>query len=616
VGLVQKLLVIVQGAKRMARTKLPWSLGLLLLAGCLHPVREEADRMVCDLGAHTMDVEPASPPTPAGKLPPADKGPSGVRPKDTTPPGGLEQLPVPQPTQRLPLQVPPEIPGAGARLPDLPLYREETKAQRDKIIDGYYPVLPVLGPNPQPVPGRTGQPLTLADLQRLAVTNSPNIKQAVHDIQSARGALVQAGLHPNPTVGYESDNVNTALSAGYQGFFVDQVIKTAGKLTLAQDAALMDLLNHEVALRRAQSDLATKVRSGYFAVLVAQENMRVSYGLALLADRTYRAQIEILKLGRAAAYEPLQLQVLALQARVSLVAARNRYISAWKQLAADLGMTALPPTELAGQATMQIPLYAYDAVLAHVLSRHTDVITAQNALAKARTNLQLARVTPIPDVDARVVVQKDYTTPPNALTYGLQLSIPVPVWDRNQGNIFQAEAQVQRAEEEGHRVRDELSKTLADAYERYRTNFTQVDNYRRLILPAQVLAYQSLYIRHKSEPFTPANPLPPPLFGDVVTAQQTLAQTITTYLTALSSLWQAVTDVANVLQTDDLFQLAQPGCIPPTPELALLECDHPCSPLTDPALRGADPYWPDVDPGKASGQTLPADKSQPAAKKL
>jgi cobalt-zinc-cadmium efflux system outer membrane protein len=592
----------------MSRIKLPGLLGLLLLAGCLHPVRDEANRLVCDLGAHTMDLEPVPPPAPSDSLRPAETTTSPVRPKDTTPPGGLEQLPTPREAQRLPLQVPPEIPGSGGRLPELPPYREETKAQRDKIIEEYYPVLPALGPSPQPVPGPTGQPLTLADLQRVAVTNSPTIKQAVHDIQSARGALIQAGLHPNPTVGYESDNVNTALSAGYQGFFVEQVIKTAGKLTLAQDAALMDVLNSEVALRRAQSDLATRVRSGYFAVLVAQENTRVSHGLALLTDRTYRAQVELLKLGRAAAYEPLQLQVLALQARDNLVAARNRYVSAWKQLAADLGMPGMPPTELAGRASMQIPLYAYDAVLAHVLARHTDIITAQNSLARARFNLQLARVTPIPDVDARVVVQKDYTTPPNALTYGVQLSIPVPVWDRNQGNIFQAQALLQRAEEESHRVRDELSKSLADAYERYRNSLNQIEHYRRLTLPAQVLAYQSIYIRHLSEPFNPANPLPPPLFGDVVTAQQTLAQTITTYVTTLGSLWQAVTDVANVLQTDDLFQLAQPGCIPPATELPLLDCEHPCSPLSDPVLRGVDPYWPDVEPEKLSGQT-PAKES-------
>jgi cobalt-zinc-cadmium efflux system outer membrane protein len=588
----------------MSRTKLPWPLALLLVAGCLHPVREEANRVVCDLGARTMDLEPAPPLTPTDTSASAGRDASSpVRPKDTTPPpDGSERLPAPQEAPPLPLQVPPEIPGSGRRLPELPPYREETRAQWDKIIEDYYPVLPALGPNPQPIPGPTGQPLTLADLQRLAVTNSPTIKQAIHDIQSARGALIQAGLHPNPTVGYESDNVNTALSAGYQGFFVEQMIKTAGKLTLAQDAALMDVLNNEVALRRAQSDLATRVRAGYFAVLVAQESMRVSYGLALLTDRTYRAQVELIKAGRAAPYEPLQLQVLALQARDNLVAARNRYVSAWKQLAADLGMPGMPPTQLAGSASMSVPLYAYDAVLAHVLARHTDIITAQNSLARARFNLQLARVTPIPDVDARVVVQKDYTTPPNALTYGLQLSIPVPVWDRNQGNIFQAEAQLQRAEEEGHRVRDDLTRTLADAYERYRTNLSQIDHYRRLTLPAQVLAYQSLYIRHRTEPFNPNSTVPAPLFNDIVTSQQTLAQTITTYLTTLSSLWQAVTDVANVLQTDDLFELAQPGCPPPVPNL-MLDCDHPCSPLGDPMLRGADPHWPDVEPEKLSGQT-------------
>lgn len=493
-----------------------------------------------------------------------------------------------------PLRVPPELPGADAPPIELPAARPENQAERERAIKKYFPEFSPIGPGPTPESGPTGEPLTLADLQRLALSNSPEIKQATHDVQAARGAAIQSGLPQNPTLGYESDNVNTGLTAGYQGFFVDQVIKTAGKLSLAQNAALMNVLNQEVALRRAQTDLETRVRAGYFAMLVAQENMKAAQALAELTYRTYRVQVELVLAGRAAAYEPFQLQVLALQAREQLATARNRYHSAWKQLSANMGLPGLKPTSLAGRVDMPIPVFQWDMLQGHVLTHHTDVLTARNTVQREQYNLKLARVTPIPDVDARLVVQRDYTTPPNALTYGVQVSIPVPIFDRNQGNILQAQANLLRAEEEEHRVRDQLTQNLADAYERYRNALVQIEDYRQVILPAQVRAYRSIYQRHLTEPFDPRSPTPPPAFGDVVQAQQTLATTITTYVTTLGNLWQAVTDVANLLQTDDLFQLAEKGCVPAVPELPGLSCCHPCSPLPDPALKGGDPHWPDA----------------------
>ncbi len=86
-------------------------------------------------------------------------------------------------------------------------------------------------------------------------------------IRAANGAAIQAGLYPNPNFGYEADNVDSADTAGFQGGFFEQSIKTAGKLKLARAAAQVGVANAQVALRKAQVDLAHQVRAAYFAVL-------------------------------------------------------------------------------------------------------------------------------------------------------------------------------------------------------------------------------------------------------------------------------------------------------------------------------------------------------------
>src|SRR5439155_1700201 len=225
------------------------------------------------------------------------------------------------------------------------------------------------------------------------------------------------GAYPNPTFGYEADNVGSANTAGFQGLFIEQIIKTAGKLKVAQASALMDLANRQLALRRAQTDLMTQVRGGYFAVLVAEQNLRWTMALAQFTETIYSIFADNAVLGLYTPYEPLSIRALAIQAQSTVNQARQRYISAWSQLAATLGLPGLPLTEVAGTAEMQIPHFDRNTALGRVLSTHTDVITARNSQQRARYDLRTAEITPIPDIDLRVLVQKDFSMPPFNITH-------------------------------------------------------------------------------------------------------------------------------------------------------------------------------------------------------
>jgi cobalt-zinc-cadmium efflux system outer membrane protein len=446
------------------------------------------------------------------------------------------------------LRIPPDLPGADAPpIPPLPSL-ELPQPKREVIIRQRFPALEPLGADPEPMLPKEGRPWTLADLQALAAANSPLLRRAAADVEAARGAAVQAGLYPNPIVGYEADQVQPGPkdtnNAGQQGAYFQQVFKLWGKLDLARCVALMDLRNAEVALRRAQLDLAGQVRAGYFAVLVARENVVIARALAQLSDESYQLQQQLVLGGPAAFYEPLQLYVQSAQARSTLAQARNRYSSAWKQLAATLGLPVLPPTRLAGRADTAPPRYDYSEALARVLARHTDILTAENAILRADYNLRLQKRVPWPDLNANLVLQHDNAAGNDQ--FNLQLGIPVPVFDRNQGNIYQAKAQLGRAYSDLEATRNDLASRLADAFERYDNGRVLLANFRERILPNQVRVYRALRQRYQQEVGTVS-------FGDIVAAQQTLGGLVTTYLSALSDHWSAVVGVATLLQVDDLY---------------------------------------------------------------
>jgi cobalt-zinc-cadmium efflux system outer membrane protein len=601
---------------------------LIGLAGCAsYAIREDTDRAICDLAERPID--PQLPP-PADL--PAPKRVSQSSAESSAAPAVAEREPdrvatillAAQPKEEKKDQAKPrrlELPAdlIGAEAPPFLYPKGATEEEKKEYRSKFFPPLPPLGPEVEPAPGPNGNPLSLSDLQRLARANNPDLARAVANVRAAEGAAIQAGLHPNPSFGYVADTIGTAHTAGYQGLFFEQLIKTAGKLELARQVASVDVANTRLALRAAENDVATRVRSAYFAVLVARENVRVTRALVQFTEEVYAVGLDQLTAAIAAPYEPMQLRSLVYQARSTHVQARNSYQTAWRQLASAVGLPGLPPTQLADRVDAALPLFKYEDVRNEVLGRHTDVLAAQNAILRARINLRLARISPIPDVDVQLKFQRDYPGFTNLLTPSVQIAVPVPVFDRNQGNIIHAESQLRSAEEEPHKARDDLSARLADAFGRYETSRVQVEYFRKHVLPDQLRGYKGLFDRYQSEGAS-KQPVqvgsPTPTFQDLVTAQQNLVTIIQSYLTTLGATWTSVVDVASLLQTDDLFQIAEKQEVPPLPELAPLPCCHPCSPLRDPKLYGTHGPWQpaaaeeqpdrkDGAPGKADGKPSP-----------
>lgn len=565
--------------------RLSWSLGLLLLGGCCFSSGQRIDKEIEELSGYVKNVganpvSDVSPPVPSAvldaPLPPVANVPCspGVVPALPELTSGIQPVLFQQTGKtsvpRQELIVPEELPGAKEQ----PLKLPENQEERAKVLQKRFPIVQPVPPLPKPAPGPEGRPITLADLQRFAVTYSPAIRSAQAAVDAAAGAVVQAGAYPNPTVFFEQDTVESG-PAGLQGFGFNQVIKTANKLKLAQAAAMMDFLNAKLALRRAYLDAANQVRGSYFAVLVAQENVKISDGLYRFTDELYRQQVALLEGGFAATYEPMQLLTLLLQARINLIQSQHQYLAAWRQLAANVGLRDMGPAELEGRVDMPVPVFDFQAVRDHALQNHTDVLTALNALQKARFSLQLAKVTPVPDVTINFLAQKDTSTVPNQISPSFQVAVPVPVFDCNTGNIRQAEGQLVQAMAGPDQARNTLVTTLADAFNRYETGRMTVQlGYEQI--RNQLQAYRGIHARRQQQPDQVA-------FGDVVAAQQTLATTIAAYVTALGQQWQAVVDVANVLQTDDLFQGGTPEAVGPVPDLKQLTPDGllPCRPSPD-----------------------------------
>jgi cobalt-zinc-cadmium efflux system outer membrane protein len=511
--------------RRLGRCVRGAGLAAVLLGGCAgRPVRVPCGDlpMMAELAdACTADALNQAP-RPAA----LDKWPEGP----AVPPG------------RKAFELPSDLPGADTPPVQRPKVDANTPvAERERIVRELFPAPVPVGPK---AARPAGQPVSLAELQQTALANSPAVHRAQDDAQAALGPVIQAGLRPNPTVGYQVDQWHFGLDSGQQGMLFNKVFKFPGKLSLAQMVAGYDYLNAVVAVRRAQVDVIAKVRTAFFAALVAQKGVETNRALVELADETYRLQLKQLVGGEAAGYEPLQLYAQAVQTRNALAQSEAAYRTASKQLAAAIGEPDMPPALVSGRADAVAPAVDVDHAAAAMLDAHTDLLTARNAIRQAEVNLRLQLRQPYPDLQANATLQ--YDVPAQNMQLGLQLGIQLPVWDRNQGNIHQARWTIARANEDLRARENDLRSQLADAAGRYETNRVAVENYRDKIIPNLTRAYRAMVRRFQEEPAKVA-------FNDIVVAQQNLAQAMQSYLTALDGQWHALADLAAVTQQDELY---------------------------------------------------------------
>lgn len=459
-----------------------------------------------------------------------------------------------------PLKLPRELPGT--QTPDLiaPL-RDNLEAQdyREQL-KRLYPELTPIESNQAAMPDSISDASPLVGLHELARQNHPGLKAAVASVEAARGLMIQAGLPPNPSIGYQADTVRTLNTPGYHGAYLQQTIITARKLGLSAEAAAVDYANAIVEQRRTWVQVMTQIRRAYFDVLAARQRMVLAKAFFDLTNRAYEAQIQLVTAGEAAPYEPLQLRVILTQARASMVKAQQESIAAWRKLAAAVGCPDLPAARIDGRIDCNVPVIRYEEALARMNAVHTDLEMAENSVRKQQTLVELADRQVIPDVNVGFVLQRDYTFEPGATTYNLMLGGDLPVLNRNQGNRIARRAEVVKASQQVQQTRNTLTASLAEAFGKYEANRQLAESFQADALRDQVRAYRGVYQRYLADPSSVS-------FNDVIVAQQTVAQVLNQYLDILQSQWQSLVDIGELLQVDDLMELGPLSVVASVPDL-------------------------------------------------
>ncbi len=399
-----------------------------------------------------------------------------------------------------------------------------------------------LPPPGEPVaPGRAaGLGVTLEDVTQLALARHPQIRQAQAQVAAARGRALQASLYPNPTLGTASPQL-AGNQTQYSGYIIQDLV-TMGKIRLDTGAAERAAQQAEWMLVRARFDVLTNLRQRFYTALVAQQRIEILDRMVTIARTAKTIGERLLRAEIAPRGDVLLLQIELARSEAELRNANTLARTTKQQLAAATGVIDLPIERVNGDLRQRLPDYEVIAVEQGVIARNALVRNAEVEIARNQVVLRRQVVEPVPNLNFLGGYQnqlKGAFAPENQAIY--QVQIEVPLFDRNQGNIRAAQADVSAANAQWVRVQTELANEAAAAIGRYLTSRQLAERYENEILPSAVELQRISAQLYEQEQID---------FLRYLNAQRALLDANLAYLAAQEARWMAGAEVAGLLQSD------------------------------------------------------------------
>jgi outer membrane protein, heavy metal efflux system len=400
--------------------------------------------------------------------------------------------------------------------------------------------------------------ITLEELQQMALQNNPTFAQSAANVQAAEGRKKQSGLYPNPTVGYQGEQIRGgSFHGGEQGFFIQQDIVLNGRLGLNRTISDQELKQAETEAEEQKVRVFTNVRMSYIQALAAQQTLELRQNLSKLADDAVQTSHQLANVGQADAPDVLESEVEAQQADLAVTLAEQNQQRIWKALSAVVGNVRLPLMRLEGKLEDTPPVNA-DELVEKIANDSPAVRIAEIGVKRAEASLARAKRESIPDLQIRGGMEQngELLSEPSGKPVGLQgfadVGVRIPIFNRNQGNVATANADVERARREVERVKFVLRERAASVVQNYTFSQTAVDRYKNQMIPRAQKAYE-MYAKKYREMAA--------AYPQVLIAQRTLMQLEVSYITALETFGTSSVSLQSYLLTDGLEAPSQPGGI-------------------------------------------------------
>jgi outer membrane protein, heavy metal efflux system len=400
-----------------------------------------------------------------------------------------------------------------------------------------------------------GELISLEQVQKIARERNPTLRQAEAEIRAAKGREQQAGLYPNPTLAYTGDEIRGgSVGGGKQGFFVQQTIVTGRKLGASRDVHAKEVQLATIEADEQRVRVETAVQMAFVRVLSAQELLDARRDLAQIAQDAAETENRLMNTGQADETEVLDAQIQAQRMRMAARMQENTLREEWRSLAAVIGQPDMPLGTVAGILDHGWPELNEEQAVEAIAQTSPAVRIADATKTRAQLVLARARREPIPDVLVRAGLEYNNdllgSVPFSKGWEGIaEVGVQIPIFDRNQGSVAAARAEIDRADQEKTRIALTLRERAASAVDQYANTKLMAIEYRDELLPRAKKAYALMFEKYGQMLAS---------YPRVLDSRRKLYELQLEYIGALEGVWTNGIVLQGYLLTDGLEAPARP----------------------------------------------------------
>ncbi len=389
---------------------------------------------------------------------------------------------------------------------------------------------------PDRAPATRGIPdevLTLDRAVALAVTRSFALSAASNQVEAAAGAAQQAGLPRNPSFSALVEDMRR--DARTATATIDVPLELGGKRAARTLAAERAREAAEAEFASVAAAVKATVTGAFFDVLVAQERLELARDSAAIAVRGTDVIAKRVAAGKVSPIDATKARIDEVDAALEVDEADTALRSARQALASTWNDADLEFATVEGNVEALIAVRELADLQAEV-DRAPAVVAGRLEVARQRALLDVEKRRRIPDLTVTMGVKRDNELGRTQAVVGL--SVPLPLFDRNQGGVYEAARRADKAEDEHHAARIRVLSDLRRSSNQLVLATRTAGTLKTVVLPAAEDAFRAASRGYEAGKFG---------FLDVIDARRTLLAARTRYLIALSTSIQAATTIDRLL---------------------------------------------------------------------
>lgn len=377
------------------------------------------------------------------------------------------------------------------------------------------------------------QALSLESAIRLALESNPTLAAARREIEATEGQILQGSLRPNPEFVYQADDTRSIARTSTAQ--IDVPLEIGDKRRARVDAALRNKSVAVSELTARQLKIRALTMGAFFEVLAAQDLTALARDTLVLAMRASDIAGKRVAAGKISPVEEIKARVAEAGVRLSLTQAESELRNARRRLSSLWGNPAPRFTEVVGEVD-RLPDLPKREEVQNRLASSPLLERAQQEVERRKSLVTVEQSKTIPDIILSVGMKRREDVARDQLMVGV--SVPMPLFNRNQGNLLEALKREDKARDELLATRLTLYGDALQLLERITARRDETELLQQNLLPGAKWAYEAATIGFENGKFS---------FLEVLDAQRTYFNAKSQYLNALLAFHTAVTDLESLL---------------------------------------------------------------------